>query len=309
MLTVAGVSKAFTGVTALDDVSVAVAPGSVTGLIGPNGAGKTTLLRICTGLLARDAGTVHIGGHDVATDRRRALEQVGYAPQATGIYRQRTVRANLRHFGRLAGLAGAGLDRAEEEVSAALGLDGILDRPAGRLSGGQARRVHVGVALLGRPALVILDEPTANVDIDARAELLALVRRLADDGAAVLYSTHYLPEIEELDAAVTMLLEGRVVASGSIASLVAAHGGDVLEVRFSRPPDVLPPLAALHASLTGDVATYRAREGTLDVSAVLASLGPVVELVVAVEVRRPSLDAVYRQKRRGTIAPEEEEEQ
>lgn len=306
MLTVDSVSKAFHGAVALDDVSLSVAPGSVTGLIGPNGAGKTTLIRICTGLLASDAGSVHVGGHNVATDRRRALAQVGYAPQATGVYRQRTVRANLRHFGRLAGLNGARVDEAVAEVGAALDLEDRMDDRVAHLSGGLTRRVHVGVALLGRPGLVILDEPTANVDIDSRNDLLTLVRKLADEGTAVLYSTHYLPEIEELGAAVVMLLEGRVVASGSIPSLVADHGGDVLEVRFSKPPGELPPIAGVHVTAAEEVVSYRAVDRGLDVSAVLASLGPIVDLVLAVEVRRPSLDTVYRQMRRTVMGTLEE---
>lgn len=301
VLTIDAVSKSYQQTRALDEVTFSVAAGSIVGLVGPNGAGKTTLIRICTGLLTSDQGTVYVGEHDVQSERRRALEDVGYAPQATGIYLERTVHANLRHFGRLVGLAGPRLEAAVDEVSVALELDDRMSTRAAHLSGGLRRRLHVGVALLGRPRLVILDEPTANVDIDSRRDLLELVRRLAVEGAAVLFSTHYLQEIEELSADVVMLLRGKVAASGTIDALVAEYGGDTLEVRFTQPPGELAAPVGFTVEVTDVVASYRSTAGGMDVGAILASLGPRLDIVAAVEVRRPSLDVVYQEMRRRTL--------
>ena len=198
--------------------------GTILGLLGPNGAGKTTLVSIVAGLRRADAGTVHVGGIDVGRHPKSAQRLIGFAPQETGVYPVLTVRDNLRFFAGLAGLRRPDARVRIDEVGAALGLDELFDRRASELSGGERRRLHTAIALLHRPRLVLLDEPTTGADVRTRNEILELVRTLADDGSAVVYSTHYLHEIEALDATVAFIDHGRIVARGELAELVHRHG-------------------------------------------------------------------------------------
>ena len=238
MLAVRGLRKAYGATVALDGVDLTVERGTILGLLGPNGAGKTSLVSIVCGLRRPDAGTVHVGGIDVARHPRDARTLVGYAPQETGVYPTLSVRDNLKFFGGLAGLGRTGLRDAVDEVAAALSLTPLLDRRAGRVSGGERRRLHTAIALVHRPPLVLLDEPTTGADVRTRTEILALVRRLAEQGSAVVYSTHYLHEVDELGASVAFIDRGRIVASGEPADLVARFGASALELEFDGPvPD------------------------------------------------------------------------
>ncbi|MGH9016271.1 MAG: ABC transporter ATP-binding protein, partial [Acidimicrobiales bacterium] len=235
MLDLDGVGKAYGTRPVLHDVDLAVAPGQIVGLLGPNGAGKTTLLSIVAGLLPADSGTVRVNGFDVGRQPLPAQRSLGFAPQNTGLYDPLTVEANLRFYGELAGLRRRRLEQRITEVCDALLLGALRARRCQYLSGGEKRRAHTAVALISEPPLLLLDEPTVGADIDTRMALVGLVQDLAAGGTAILYTTHYLPEIEALDAAVVLINEGRVVARGSIDDLIAAHGTGELELRFNGP--------------------------------------------------------------------------
>ena len=243
-LAVRGVRKRHGDVTALDGVELEIAPGEVLALLGPNGAGKTTLVSIVAGLLRADAGRVRVAGHDIERDAHGARLLLGLAPQELGVYPTLSVRENLRFHGELAGLRRAELQRRVAEVAEALALAPLLGRPARTLSGGEARRLHTGMSVMGRPALLLLDEPTAGADVEMRAQLLALVRKLAADGAGVCYSTHYLHEVEQLGASVAILDAGRIVARGALAALLARYGRARLEL-------VKPSLESVVLDVTG----------------------------------------------------------
>ncbi|MEU8080550.1 ABC transporter ATP-binding protein [Catellatospora citrea] len=219
MLHASGLRKAYGPVTALDGFDLTVAPGEICGLIGHNGAGKSTFVEVVTGLTRPDEGGVTVGGLPPA----RARHLVGLAPQEIALYLSVTVEHNLRLFGALAGLRGRGLRRAIDDTAQALGLTDVLRRPVGLLSGGQRRRAQAATAMLHRPALLLLDEPTTGADPGTRAALLHLVRSHAADGAAVLYTTHYLPELVDLGATLAVCRAGRVIARGSQDELRAGH--------------------------------------------------------------------------------------
>ncbi|MEU8778400.1 ABC transporter ATP-binding protein [Streptomyces sp. NPDC048606] len=290
-LTLRGVGKSHGAVRALDDVTLDIAEGEVVGLLGHNGAGKTTLMSLVAGLLRPDAGEIEIGGIPSARDPRRARRALGLAPQELGVYPPLTVRQNLRFFAELAGLRRREATRRIEEVAEPLGLTALLERRVARLSGGEQRRVHTAMALLHRPRLLLLDEPTAGVDVETRARLIAYVRELAAKGTAVCYSTHYLGEVEDLDASVAVLERGRLLARGTIAELVRAHGDGAVEITFSGAP---PPLR-LPWETTRDGALLRvhAPEPHLAAPEVLAALGDGARLLVNLRVVRPSLESVF----------------
>lgn len=290
-----GLHKSYGEIRALAGVDLEVSGGEVVALLGPNGAGKTTLVSIVAGLRKPDSGSVHINGVSVTTRSRAAREQLGFAPQETGIYPTVTVRHNLDFFGELSGLRRRALRRRVIEVAEAFALTGFLDRPAKTLSGGEARRLHTAMAVLRRPPLLLLDEPTTGVDVQTRNRLLRVVESIAEEGSAVCYSTHYLHEVEQLDAAnVAILVEGRVAASGSVGELVRAHGGASVELHFaSAPPDVsFPGAPSVRVDKnvlripTDDSPAKRA-------AALLAGLGRAAVDLREVKLIQPSLESVF----------------
>lgn len=293
MLEVRGVTKAYNDVIALRDVNLEIAPGEVLGLVGSNGAGKTTLVSIIAGLRKADAGSVRVGGVEIADDLPRAQAAIGLAPQELGVYLQLTVQRNLRFFGKLAGLVGASLAARVAEAADALDLEDLLDRTPQELSGGEKRRLHTAIALLNRPPLLLLDEPTAGVDVRTRARLLQTVARLADDGVAVCYATHYLHEIETIGASVAILEDGSIVASGRVAEVVAAAGRAIVEMRVvgSVPPS-LPVVADGEAD--GEVVVRITPEDPVAaVPQVLEAVSDVGGQVKSLEVMQPSLESAY----------------
>ena len=232
MLSITGLRKTFGPTIALDGVDLEVAPGEICGLIGPNGAGKTTLVSIATGLREADSGRLRIDGHDATADRRAIRGIVGCAPQDLGMYPTLNVRTNLEFFGRWNGVARKDLPARINEVCRRLDLESLLQRRAGDLSGGQKRRVHTALALLHRPRLLFLDEPTVGADVAARRKLLEAVRLMASEGCAVVYATHYLAEIESLGASVAVLEAGRIRERGALTDVVARYGQARAELEF-----------------------------------------------------------------------------
>jgi len=290
MLDVSDVRKAYGDVQALGGVDLAVERGEIVALLGRNGAGKSTLLSIIAGLLRPDAGTVRIEGIDLGREPGKASRQMGIAPQDTGIYPPLTVEENLRFFGELSGLKGSEASARAVEVADTLGLSALLARKASKLSGGEARRLHTACALVHTPGLLLLDEPTVGADVSTRAQLIAAVRALADDGAAVVYTTHYLAEVSELDADVVIIDKGLVLAEGSIDELVERHELKGLRVEF----DGELPVESLHGlevtALGPGVAQLVGETGLADL---LDRLGPAVSRLKAVERLTPDLETVF----------------
>ena len=222
----------------LRGVSLRVEPGQILGLLGRNGAGKSTFITIACSLRRADSGSVAICGVDPT--QNNVGELIGYAPQELGIYPDLTVAQNLGYFGRLHGLGRRAAKARSEEVMEMLGLTGKANQSAKHLSGGQQRRLHAGMAIMHRPKLIFMDEPTVGADVEARSQILDTVRHLAAEGAAVVYTSHYLAEFEELGADVAVLNQGRLVAQGSLEQIVATYG--------QVPVQVHVPQADLHSA-------------------------------------------------------------
>jgi ABC-type multidrug transport system ATPase subunit len=293
MLSVEGLRKAYGHLTALDGVDLKIQPGEICGLLGPNGAGKTTLVSIIAGLRRADAGRVVVAGVDALAHPYEARRFLGLAPQELGIYPIVTVRENLSFFGELADLRGAQLTGRVGEVAEALDLTELLDRPARDISGGEKRRVHTAMAMLHRPPLLLLDEPTTGVDVRTRARLLDAVRSLAaQDGTAICYSTHYLPEVDALDASVAIIEHGCIIARGSVAELIKQHGGSAIELVFDGPPLAIALPGRRVETVESTVRIYTDQPAA-DVAAVLQALGPATARLRAVEIVAPSLESVF----------------
>jgi ABC-2 type transport system ATP-binding protein len=296
MLDVQELSKTYGTQPALDMVNLDVAAGEIAALLGRNGAGKTTLVSIVAGLRSPDSGRVVIGGIDTSVDPRRARAALGLAPQETGVYPSLSCRDNLRLFTGLAGLGRRQARGAIDELAEALGLVELLDRRAKELSGGERRRLHTAIALVGHPALVLLDEPTVGADVQTRAQVLGVVRNLAHDGAAVVYSTHYFPEVVELDASVAILEHGRLLARGPINDVVAQHAVGTVDLVFAGPaPDLARMTPRDAVTRTGSHVRIETNDPERVTATVLAGLEHRSANLRGLTVAPPSLEAAFLQ--------------
>ncbi len=216
MLHLDRVSKAYGKRPVLQDLSLSVAAGEIYGLLGPNGAGKTTTLNILCNLLKADRGTIRINDQPVS-ERTKLL--IGVAPQETLIYRYLTCQENLQFFANLYGLRGRSLPSRLQTCLAAVGLSDRATSLAETLSGGMQRRLSLAIALIHQPKLLILDEPTTGLDLEARFEMWELIRQLQRDGITILLTTHLLDEAERLCDRIGLLKQGQLIAAGSLAEL------------------------------------------------------------------------------------------
>ncbi|MHB1787053.1 MAG: ABC transporter ATP-binding protein [Acidimicrobiales bacterium] len=288
-----GVTKRYGDKVALDGVDLDIRPGEILGLLGPNGAGKTTLVSIVAGLLRADAGTVKVCGIDVGRDTIRARRQLGLAPQELGVYPLLSARENLVFFGELAGLRSHQLRHRIDEVAGDLDLGTFMDRKAQFLSGGEKRRLHTAMALMHGPSLLLLDEPTTGVDVSTRAHLIEVVRKLAAEGASVCYSTHYLPEVEALEASVAIIDQGRVIAKGSVAELVRLHSQPALELVIDGPVPRSLELRPGRTEVFGDRIVMHCVDPAIEAGRILADLGDEARRIKKLQFIVPSLEAVF----------------
>jgi len=224
VLTCRGLRKRYGERVVVNDVTFQIAEGETYGLLGPNGAGKTTTISMVCGLLKRDAGEVMIDGISLDVDALKAKSRLGYVPQDLALYPDLTGFENLRFFGQLQGLSGSGLRSRVDEILEVIGLADRAKDLAETYSGGMQRRLNIGIGLLNRPRLLILDEPTVGVDPQSRNAILASVEQLSSEGMAVLYTTHYMEEAERLCDRVGIIDEGELRAEGTRRELVSLIG-------------------------------------------------------------------------------------
>lgn len=233
-LSVEHVSHAYGARLALDDVSFIVRPGSFTVLLGLNGAGKSTLFSVVTHLYAPKSGLVRIFGHDVARESGAALSRLGVVFQSRTLDPDLSVEQNLAYHAALQGMPGAERRERQKVLLERVGLADRVRDKARHLSGGQSRRIEIARALLHRPKLILLDEPTAGLDIKARADVLAIVRDLArDEGVGVLWTTHLVDEIRDEDH-VVVLHKGRVCADAACGVMIAGAGAADIGDAFTK---------------------------------------------------------------------------
>lgn len=300
ILAIDGLTKAFGSVRAVDGVGFTVEAGEIYGLLGPNGAGKTTTISMICGLLKPDAGGIRIDGVGLDADGGRARRIMGVVPQELALYEELTGSENLEFWGRLAGLGAAEARVRAREMLEALLLTDRGGHPVRTYSGGMKRRINLGAALMHRPRLLLLDEPTVGIDPQARANILEFVRRLGAEGTAIVYTTHYLEEAEAFCRRVGIVDQGRLLAEGTLAELQARLGGDrvyVLEGALdgARPeawPGFLDRFRVLQATERGIVV---ASVGERDPAACLQELLALPVRVENVTLKKPTLNDVFLQ--------------
>ncbi|MEX0864870.1 MAG: ABC transporter ATP-binding protein [Acidimicrobiia bacterium] len=290
-------AKRFGDLVAVDGVSFSIGEGETFGLLGPNGAGKTTSISMIVGLLERDGGTVEIDGEQISTRSTRGKASIGLVPQDLAIYPDLTATENLRFFGRLYGLDSNTLDTRVDEVLDVIGLSDRAGDLTKEFSGGMKRRLNIGIGLLHRPRLLILDEPTVGVDPQSRNAILESVESLSGEGMAVLYTTHYMEEAERLCDRVAIIDEGRIKAEGSRRELVSLVGQ---KDRVSITGDVTDAVGSV-SSIPG-VSEVSAGDHRLDI--LINDAGSILPELLArvtssggnitgVEIVEPNLEAVF----------------
>lgn len=237
--------KGAPAVKALEHVSLSVQPGEIHGLLGPNGAGKSTLISLIAGINKPDTGTIEIFGTDVAKDTEKAKLLEGVVPQE-GVYEMAfSVREVLYYFSGMYGVPMAERNPRIDKVLEDLALSDKADERARGLSGGMKRRLMIAKALIHKPKLLILDEPTAGVDVALRQKVWELVRRLRDDGTTILFTTHYLEEAEQLCDRITVINHGRIVKEGVLKDIQKEFSKNMISFElFDRNVNHLPGVVA-----------------------------------------------------------------
>ena len=272
MIQVENLQKRFGDLQAVGGISFEVAAGEIYGLLGPNGAGKTTTLSMLSGLLAPDSGRIRFDGIDLAARPLEVKAMLGVVPQENALYDDLSAREHLMTWGGLYGMRGSDLKAAVERVLEWIGLVGRDREPVKNFSGGMKRRLNLGLGLVHTPRVVLLDEPTVGIDPQARLNILQVVRQVADQGTAVLYTTHYLEEAEELCDRIAVVDHGKMLAEGTLHELQKMVGGE-------------------------EILTLR---GDIDTDALLGQLGDGVK-VLAQEEGRLVLTTVEQEGGRGSV--------
>jgi len=306
LLEVNRLKKSYGTHLAVDEVSFSVGNGEILGLLGPNGAGKSTTIMMLAGLIEPDSGNMMLDGGLLSHADRKSRQQMGIVPQDLAIYPNLTARENLRFFGGLYGLSGSELRSRITEVLSQTGLSDRQNDLTCEYSGGMKRRLNFGVALLHRPRLLILDEPTVGVDPQSRAHLLDCVRQLASEGMSVIYCSHYMEEVQELCDRVAIMDRGKLLACdridrllGKLASRLRLHLVDAsgeLRARLTEIPGVTLEQCEDHLILS--IATRNPEENqTLleTLTAVLHAVRDAGGKLTTVESDEPDLERLFLQ--------------
>jgi ABC-2 type transport system ATP-binding protein len=288
--------KRFGDLEALAGIDFEVAPATVFGLLGPNGAGKTTAVRILTTIIEPDGGTAEVLGFDVVRDAERVRLRIGLAGQAATVDPNLTGRENLRLVGRLAQRPRAWVDLRAAELLELFELSPAADRPIRTYSGGMRRRLDVAAALVGRPPVLFLDEPTTGLDLPSRNALWATIRELVAEGTTVLLTTQYLEEADRLAGRIAVVDLGRVIAEGTPAELKAQLGSTVIEFAMASETDAERAVGLLsdaQAEREGSRIRVPSMEGPRSLMEMLRTLDAAGLYPSSLTVREPSLDDVF----------------
>jgi ABC-2 type transport system ATP-binding protein len=292
ILSLHGLGKDYGARTAVHALDLDVERGEILGLLGPNGAGKTTTISMACGVVTPTRGTVTVGGISLAEDPLAAKRKLGLVPQDLALYEELSALRNLAFFGSLYGLRGGAL---ADRIAWALGVVGLTDRAgdaAKQYSGGMKRRLNLAAGLLHKPDVLVLDEPTVGVDPQSRNHIFETVRALRGDGMTVVYTSHYMEEVEALCDRVAIMDAGRVVALGTVGELIAAHAGRGVELELTGDVDGAMTAAAPHATVerVGNALRVVPIAGLAPVIAAIEGTGATI---ARIESRQANLETAF----------------
>jgi ABC-2 type transport system ATP-binding protein len=288
-----------TTVRAVDGVSFGVEAGTVFGLLGPNGAGKTTIVRILATILSHDGGEARVLGHDVKAEAQLVRSLIGLAGQFAAVDENLTGRENLKMIGRLNHLPWSVVNERTEDLLERFDLVAASGRPARTYSGGMRRRLDVAAALLARPRVLFLDEPTTGLDPQSRMDVWGMVKQLVQEGTTVLLTTQYLEEADNLSDRLVVIDHGKLIAEGTPASLKAGLGATVLDIGMAdeesarQAAEVLRASHGLEPTVDGLIVELNVDDGPAVVSEALRVLQDAALSPATLALREPSLDDVF----------------
>lgn len=293
-LEVQKIRKKFGSKVALEDVSFSVKDGSCFGLLGPNGAGKSTTMKIITGIMQADEGNVNVFGMDITKSSDAIRRQIGYVPQEITLYDKISAYQNLVFFGEMYGVKGKLL---KERIHIVLEQVGLLERanePVRTYSGGMKRRINIAAAMLHNPKLIILDEPTVGIDPQSRNHIFEIIRSLRSDKVTVIYSTHYMEEVEVLCDDIAIIDNGNVVVQGDLDELLQLYATKAIYLELEGQSE-LPNIPNIKK-----ISPYK-KGWLLETDDVLTTLGQVSDRmkdvtngkVKALEMMKPTLESVF----------------
>ncbi|SDN90582.1 ABC transporter ATP-binding protein [Alkalicoccus daliensis] len=283
---------------ALDHVDFAINEGEILGLLGPNGAGKTTLIHALTGIIRFDSGRIHVFEKNLVQHLVDIKSQIGLVTQEITIFHDLTAKENLQFFGRIYGLRGATLKERVEATLALVGLAGHASKLPSKFSGGMQRRLNIACALVHQPRLLIMDEPTVGIDAQSRNYILDTIRKLNKQGTTILYTTHYIEEVQSLAKRVVIMDEGHIIADGTVEELVSKiHHEEKIKLEIEDPSEtMLKKLRRIEGikqvGLIGKEVHIISQAGAGNLDRVLA-IAREFGKIYSVEAEKPSLEDVF----------------
>lgn len=300
LLMVNDLTKKFKNVEAVKSVTFSVQKGEAYGLLGPNGAGKTTTIHMITGLFPPSTGRITIGGIDMIQAPKKAQGLIGIVPQEIALYQNMSARENLKFWGRMYGLSGTLL---KERVDEALDMIGLANRAKDKVStfsGGMKRRVNIAAAILHRPELLIMDEPTVGIDPQSRTHILDTVRRLNREGMTIIYTSHYMEEVEYLCERIGIMDQGHFIAQGTISELRESIGDrSRIILSFSHEPNrqqvtlLLPDIHDEDIQWSEEKLTVFHKKPQEILSEHIQQVTKAGAQIKAVEIVEPNLESVF----------------
>ncbi len=296
---VKGLHKDFGDIPAVQGVDFNIQKGEIFSLLGPNGAGKSTIISILAGLLRPTQGEAFVMGNSVTKELEEAKKHVGFVPQDIALYEDLSARENLYFWGKMYGLRGQALRQRVDEILEVVGLTDRQKDRVGKYSGGMKRRINIGVALLHKPAVVFMDEPTVGIDPQSRRNILDSVKALNQQGMTVLYTTHYMEEAQELSDHIAIMDLGKVIAIGTHNELVKIVGElDRIELGISTASDkVMADWKATdgvkEASAENGLVTLLVDDSNVVLPKLFEAANKVGTRIISVEIFEPNLETVF----------------
>ncbi|MCL1846631.1 MAG: ABC transporter ATP-binding protein [Coriobacteriia bacterium] len=296
IITVQNLTKRFGDVIAVDNLSFEVQDGEIFGFLGPNGAGKSTTLNIISSLLSYDKGELTIGGYHLDKDARRIKALIGLVPQEIALFSNLNAAENVAYFAGLYGLKGAPLKAAVAEALVFVGLAEHAKKRAGKMSGGMKRRLNIACGIAHHPRIIILDEPTVGVDAQSREHIMGSIRTLRDRGATIIYTSHYMPEVQEICDRIAIIDHGRLVAIGTELELLEAvtdvksiviqarFGDEAARSTLTEKLKLLPDVRYTSFNETGEALR-------VDVALTHEDITPLMDILIAQGVRVEALNS------------------